>query len=197
MPVIPATRAALVVVAAFACASTAPAAEPAPLASAAPAASAVASAAPAARDTAPAWLSVDEAARTVRLRLETAAKAGAASATINGYRDGGVQIVVPVGWTVQWSWTSTDSAATHSLVVMAEREKLPERGGRPAFTNAMTRMLAAGLRAGQKDETTFVAEEAGWYWMLCGVPGHALAGEWIGLKVDADAKTASVVVKKG
>jgi hypothetical protein len=185
MPVIPATRAVLAA-AAIACASAAPAAETPP----------VASAASAARDTAPAWLGVDEAARTVRLRLETAARPGAASATINGYRDGGVQIVVPVGWTVQWSWTSTDSAATHSLVVMAEREKLPERGGRPALTNAMTRMVAAGLRAGQKDETTFVAEEAGWYWMLCGVPGHALAGEYVGLKVDADAKTASVVERK-
>jgi hypothetical protein len=31
---------------------------------------------------------------------------------------------------------------------------------------------------------------------MCGVPGHALAGEWIELRVDAEATTARVEVKK-
>jgi Sulfocyanin (SoxE). len=44
----------------------------------------------------------------------------------------------------------------------------------------MTRMVTAGLPAGQGDRTTFTAEEAGWYWLLCGVPGHAIAGEYLG-----------------
>jgi hypothetical protein len=67
-----------------------------------------------------------------------------------------------------------------SLVLMAEREKLPLQGDRPALQNAMTRMVTAGLKAGQTDVTTFTADEAGWYWLLCGVPGHAISGEWIG-----------------
>ena len=142
------------------------------------------------------WVTVDSAARTVRLALEVTRPAGAPSAAINGYRDGGVQVVVPAGWTVAWDWRSADSTAPHSLVVMAEREKLPTEGGRPAFTNAMTRMLAAGLAAGQTDRTTFEPDQTGWYWLLCGVPGHALAGEWIGLKVDAEAKGAGVNVKQ-
>jgi uncharacterized cupredoxin-like copper-binding protein len=54
----------------------------------------------------------------------------------------------------------------------------------------MTRMVTAGLPAGQRDQSTFTADQAGWYWMLCGVPGHALAGEYIGLRVDPEAKTA-------
>ena len=145
----------------------------------------------AAADSLPAWMTVDSAARTVHLELETAPAAGG-HAVINGRRDGGVQIVVPVNWTVRWRWHSTDSTATHSLVVMAEREKLPERGGRPALSNAMTRMVTAGLRAGQTDETTFLADQPGWYWLLCGVPAHALGGEWIGLRVDPDAHTAGV-----
>ena len=86
-----------------------------------------------------------------------------------------------------------DSTAPHSLVVMAEREKLPLEGGRPAFDNAMTRMVTAGLcRPARSDRTTFTADQAGWYWLLCGVPGHALAGEYIGLRVDPEAKTARV-----
>lgn len=142
-----------------------------------------------------AWISVDSAARTVRLALETAHPAGSPSAAINGHREGGVQVVVPLGWTVSWEWRSADSAASHSLVLMAEREKLPTEGGRPVFTNAMTRMVTAGLAAGQIDRAAFEAEQPGWYWLLCGVPNHALAGEWIGLKVDAEAGTAGMVVK--
>jgi hypothetical protein len=75
---------------------------------------------------------------------------------------------------------------------MAEREKIPTEGGRPVFTNAMTRMLTEGLPAGQPDRTTFEVDQPGWYWLLCGVPGHALEGEWIGLKVDPEAKTAGI-----
>ena len=78
---------------------------------------------------------------------------------------------------------------------MAEREKLPAEGGQPAIDGALSRMVKVGLKSGQKDEATFVAEPGGWYWMLCGVPGHALKGEWIGLRVDPGAGMVSVKVK--
>jgi hypothetical protein len=138
---------------------------------------------------------VDDAAKAVRLALEVRHAAGDTIATINGERQGSVQIVVPLNWTVQWAWVNGDSSAPHSLVVMAEREKLPLEGGRPALDNAWSRAVTTGLKPGQKDNTTFTADQAGWYWMLCGVPGHAIAGEWIGLKVDREATTVSVVRK--
>jgi hypothetical protein len=138
----------------------------------------------------PAWMLVDSATRTVTITLAVTPAPDGGAALINGYRDGEVQIVVPLNWTVQWDWRSADSTKPHSLVVMAEREKLPTEGGRAAFTNAMSRMVTTGLPAGQGDRTTFTADQAGWYWMLCGVPGHALAGEYIGLRVDPEAKTA-------
>jgi hypothetical protein len=141
------------------------------------------------------WVAADSANQTVTLDLAVTPKGDAPSARIAGYREGAAQVVVPLRWTVRWNWHSEDPAAPHSLVVMVEREKLPTEGGRPAFTNAESRDLLAGLPAGQKDQTTFVADQTGWYWMLCGVPGHALAGEWIGLKVDAEAATASVKTK--
>lgn len=140
----------------------------------------------------PEWLVADSAARTVTLNLVVTAPAGAPSALINGYREGGVQVLVPLNWTVRWHWQSSDSTAPHSLVLMQEREKLPLQGDRPALQNAMTRMATAGLTAGQTDVTSFTADQTGWYWLLCGVPGHAIKGEWIGLRVDADAGTASV-----
>jgi hypothetical protein len=144
----------------------------------------------------PSWMTVDSTARVVTLSLEITSPPGAASALIDGYRAGEARIVVPLGWTVNWDWRSADSTAPHSLVVMVQREKIPLEGGRPSFSNAMTRMVTEGLRPGQDDQSTFVAEEAGWYWMLCGVPGHAIKGEWLELRVDPEAKLPSVVIKK-
>jgi hypothetical protein len=142
------------------------------------------------------WLVSDSASRTATVSLEVTKPAGAASGLINGSGNGEVRLVVPLGWTIKWNWRNADSTAPHSLAVMVQREKIPLEGGRPAFTNAMTRMVTAGLPAGQSDQTTFEADESGWYWLLCGVPGHALGGEWIELRVDPEANAASVRRKK-
>ena len=147
-------------------------------------------------ESSPSWLTVDSAARTVTLTLEVTAPPGAASALLNGYRTGEARIIVPLGWTVRWNWRNADSVSPHSLVVMVQREKVPLEGGRAAFSNAMTRMVAPGLPPRATDQTTFVADEAGWYWLLCGVPNHGLKGEWLELRVDPEAKTARVQVKK-
>jgi hypothetical protein len=144
----------------------------------------------------PPWMVVDSVAKEVTLMLEVTAPPGAPSALINGYRAGEARLVVPLGWTVTWDWRSADSAAPHSLLVMLQREKIPLEGGRAAFSNAMTRMVVEGLRAGQRDQSSFVADEAGWYWVLCGVPGHAIKGEWLELRVDAEARLPGVVLKK-
>jgi hypothetical protein len=151
--------------------------------------------APARTTAPPVWLVADTAGRAVTIALQVTPATGDGPALLNGHHNGALQIVVPLGWTVQWDWRSADSTSPHSLVVMAEREKLPLEGGREAFTNAMTRAVTAGLPAGQVDRTTFTADEAGWYWLLCGVPGHAIAGEYLGLRVDPEAKTASVKEK--
>jgi uncharacterized cupredoxin-like copper-binding protein len=164
-----------------------PAPTPAPASPSTPTASA---------DSSPSWLTVDSAARTATLTLEVTAPPNAPSALINGDRAGEARIIVPLGWTVRWNWRNADSTSPHSLVVMVQREKIPLEGGRAAFGNAMTRMVTTGLPPGATDQTTFVADEAGWYWLMCGVPGHALKGEWLELRVDPDATTARVQVKK-
>jgi hypothetical protein len=144
----------------------------------------------------PDWFTVDSAGHSVSLNLEVTKTTDAPSALINGHRAGGIRMTVPVGWTVKWNWRNGDTAP-HSLVIMVQREKLPLEGGRPAFSNAMTRMVTEGLPPGGTDQTTFVADEAGWYWLMCGVPGHALAGEWLELRIDPDAKNARTEARKG
>ncbi len=173
----------------------APASAPAPAKQGERAPAAPVSASAPAPDSFP-WLLVDSTARVATLELEVTAKPGAASALINGYRAGEARIIVPLGWTVKWNWRSADTTAGHSLVVMVQREKTPLEGGRAAFSNARTRMVTEGLSAGQPDQSTFVAEEAGWYWMLCGVPGHAINGEWLELRVDPAAGRPSIVIRK-
>jgi Sulfocyanin (SoxE) domain len=143
----------------------------------------------------PAWLSPVPANQTVELTLRVTPAAEPGSGLLNDHAGGDIQVVVPLGWTVRWTWHNADSTENHSLVVMVEREKLPTEGGRPAFTNAMTRMVTGGLKPGQEDVTTFEVDEAGWFWIMCGVPGHALKGEWIGLRVDPTAKNVAVKSK--
>ena len=142
------------------------------------------------------WLAVDSANQTATVSLAVTTAPGAPSALLNGYRAGEARVIVPRGWTVKWNWQNSDSTSPHSLAVMTQREKIPLEGGRPAFMNAMTRMLTAGLPAGQTDQTTFEADEAGWFWILCGVPEHAIKGEWLELHVDPEATTARVEIKK-
>ena len=187
------TTAALAVALACAGQQQSPSAKPAPAST--PPISTPPPAAPVQRPSSLDWLATDSANKTATLTLETSARPNARSALINGDRNGEARIVVPVGWTVKWSWHNADTASPHSLVVMVQREKLPLEGGRPAFSNAVTRMVTEGLPPGQTDQSTFIADEAGWYWLMCGVPGHALAGEWIELRVDPEAKVPSVKVK--
>lgn len=148
-----------------------------------------------AADSLPAWIAVDSAGKSVTLTLDALPTTPAGGATLNGHHHGDIQLVVPINWTVRWTWVNRDSSQSHSLVVMTEREKLPTEGGRPSLDNAMTRAVTTGLKPGQKDLTSFLTDQAGWYWMLCGVPGHAIRGEWIGLKVDRAATGVSLVSK--
>jgi hypothetical protein len=144
----------------------------------------------------PAWIHPDPAGKSVLLDLTVTRPAGAPSAVISGKHDGSIQVIVPRGWTIKWHWVNQDSTASHSLVVVAEREKLPQQGGQAVFTNAMTRAVLPGLAVGRTDDTSFGAEDDGWFWVICGVPGHAIAGEWISLRVDPAATEVSAK-KKG
>jgi len=141
----------------------------------------------------PPWIHPDTGAKVVTVDL-VAARAPNAPATLSGVSHGDLEVVVPLGWTVKLEWRNDDSVA-HSFVVQQEREKLPERAGEPAFQYAYSRTPVAGMGPGRSDHTQFVVDQAGWFWILCGVPGHAIGGEYISLKIDRDATGVSVVVR--
>jgi sulfocyanin SoxE-like protein len=139
------------------------------------------------------WVRADTGGRSVTIELAAVHTAGAPGPTLNGISNGRVQVVVPLGWTVVLEWQNSDSTATHSFIVQQEREKLPERAGEAAFQYAYSRSPVAGMPFGRTDRTQFVVDQAGWYWILCGVPGHAILGEYLGLKVDATSQGVSIV----
>ncbi len=54
----------------------------------------------------PEWLTVDTAGRTVGLTLQAEAGGPGGIATLNGLHHGLAQLVVPLNWTVKWTWST-------------------------------------------------------------------------------------------
>jgi hypothetical protein len=68
---------------------------------------------------------------------------------------------------------------------------VPNSGGDPAIPRAYTNKVVEGLPQGANDVIRFTAPDSGSYRIICGVPGHALSGMWIWLKIDPAAKEPS------
>lgn len=64
----------------------------------------------------------------------------------------------------------------------------PPKGGRPGAGGAPRSFNRSGT-------FTFVANKVGTYMIICGFPGHAIAGMWDTFVVSSSAKTASITFK--
>jgi len=110
----------------------------------------------------------------------------------NGYQRGAMRVTVPTGWQVVVHFENVNVLA-HSLVVSpAEAAQQPVPSTTPVFPGATTKDLAKGLPKGANQTFTFEASKPGTYELLCGVPGHAVAGMWDTLVVSSTAKSPSV-----
>jgi sulfocyanin len=142
----------------------------------------------------PAWLSFDAAAKTARFKLTAGLTGLNGALNFNGYRDGELTLVVPVGWTVVVSFENHDGMLPHSAQVVAEQTPIPASAlDKAGIDRAYTNKAFEGLAPQAKDNMRFTAAPAGNYLFVCGVPGHALAGMWIRLRVSPDASEPSVV----
>lgn len=116
---------------------------------------------------------------------------GANSAwNFDGYYDGNATVVVPLGWRVEATYQTLDANVPHSAAVVETREEIPNSGSdvRLAFPGASTPSFTSGLSSTHDPVTfRFRADEAGRYWIFCGVPGHARGGMWIWLEVSETA----------
>lgn len=143
-------------------------------------------AAPAAPSTAPAiadsaYVTWDAATKTVTFRLV------AGPFEFNHFTSGGGTLTVPPGSTNVWNFLQNDGTP-HSAEVAAGTGPLPNSGGDPAIPRAYTNKVVEGMAQGETDVIRFTAPDTGSYRIICGVPGHALSGMWIWLKIAPAAK---------
>ena len=141
----------------------------------------------------PAWLSFDPAARTARFQLIAGLTGLNGALNFNGFRDGGLTLVIPVGWNAEISFRNHDGMLPHSAEVISPQSPLPVQPVSPAIPRAFTLKLATGLPPQGTDVMRFTAQPAGEYLIFCGVPGHGAAGMWIRLRVSATAQTPALL----
>lgn len=143
----------------------------------------------------PAWLRFDPAARTVHFELIAGFNGLNGALNFNGFRDGELVLVVPVGWKTEIAFRNHDGMLSHSAEVIAPQTPLPTQPIDPAIPRAVTVKLASGLPPEGTDRMRFIAQPAGEYLIFCGVPGHGIAGMWIRLRVSSTARTPELLTE--
>lgn len=108
----------------------------------------------------------------------------------NGASHGHPVLTVPVGARVQLTLVNR-GAMPHSLQVIPFAPTPPVAAlARPAFPGAETPNPRDGTAPGQSAGAAFTAATPGRYLLICGVPGHALAGMYGILDVAASPSAA-------
>jgi sulfocyanin len=142
------------------------------------------------------FMSYRPAERTVDVRLVAGYDGGNNSLNINGATQGGHTVTVPVGWRIEGVMENRVDLP-HSVVVVPVVARLPESPGDAAFSGAHTAAATDGAGERTRSPFTFVADRAGSYMMVCGVPFHGQAGMWIRLVVSDEAARPEYAVRGG
>lgn len=122
----------------------------------------------------------------------TANKTASGGFAFNGYQRGGMTVTVPVGWQIVVHFENADTT-NHSIAVLGSgghTQVTPP--STPAFAGATSGKFQDGLAKGQQQTFTFEASKPGTYEFVCGVPGHAISGQWDTLVVSATAEAPGV-----
>ena len=111
---------------------------------------------------------------------------GGDTLSFNGSRTGRHSVTVPLGWNVVGQFVNRDPVHAHSAIVIEEAYPLPTVPPPAAFPQAFTRGVEDGLALNARDEITFTASREGAFLIVCGVPGHAEAGQRMQLVVTSE-----------
>lgn len=147
----------------------------------------------------PSWMNIDGDRQTVEMEVVAGFNVNNNNWNYNGYHNGDMTVVVPVGWKVRIAFSSIDGNYPHSLVVIRDEgapDNLPPQAGRDqvAISRAYSRDPLGGIY-NDKDTLRFTVKEAGDYLWFCGVPGHGQGGMWVYFKVDAEAEAPFVIIE--
>jgi len=141
----------------------------------------------------PAWLHFDASTKTARFQLIGGLTGLNGALNFNGFRDGGLTLVVPAGWQTEIDFRNHDGMLPHSAAVIAPQTPLPVQTVAPAIPRAFTLRLTEGLVSEATDTMRFTAQPTGEYLIFCGVPGHGAAGMWIRFSVSATAEAPALL----
>lgn len=140
----------------------------------------------------PGWLISDAAAQRVTFDLIAGYNGVNGALNFNGFADGELTLIVPLGWRVVMPFSNRDGMLPHSAQIIDDVRPIPPGPVESAFQRAYSTKLAQGLAAGQTDVIRFRADRVGKFLIFCGVPGHGIAGQWIRMDVVKDAEPALV-----
>ena len=143
------------------------------------------------------WLVTNVPTKSVQFQLIAGFSGLNGALNFNGFGDGGLTFTVPAGWHVVIHFNNHDGMLAHSAIVIADSVVPIVGATSPAFSQAVTLRVQEGLSATERDDMKFVADKAGSYLLICGVPGHAAAGMWIRFKVEAGADRPSLTATPG
>jgi hypothetical protein len=105
--------------------------------------------------------------------------------SFNAASHGGETFVVPLGWTVEIRLRNGD-AAPHSARVVSAMDTVPLTLPAAYFRGAESTNPEVGLAYGRSQVFRFTADRVGSYLIACAVPGHAAAGMYVRLMVQAN-----------
>ncbi|HKY60690.1 MAG TPA: sulfocyanin-like copper-binding protein [Gemmatimonadota bacterium] len=137
----------------------------------------------------PAWMTMDETARTVSMDIRAGDTEANNRWNFNGLYAGEGAIVVPQGYSVTINFTNADPNQPHSLGIDEAMDSYPAvfESPEPVFAGAITPDAATTGTAPNGSATiSFTADTAGEYAMVCYIAGHAVAGMVLPFEVSAD-----------
>jgi uncharacterized cupredoxin-like copper-binding protein len=137
------------------------------------------------------YVSSNASTKTATLTVDASQGTAGGGLNFNGAVKGAKSFTVPAGWNVVLNFKNMGALAHSAAVVKGSTPPLNVTAKNLAFPGAETKMVMQGLAMNAADSVKFKASAAGSYLIVCGVPGHALGGQYLGLKVVAGAKAAS------
>ena len=137
------------------------------------------------------YVSSNAATKTATLIVNASEGTVNGGLNFNGVVKAAKSFTVPAGWNVVLKFKNLGAMGHSAAVVKGTAPALSVTPKDVAFAGAATSKLNEGLGTNQGQSVKFKAGKAGSYLIVCGAPGHGLAGQYLGLKVVAGAKTAS------
>ena len=140
---------------------------------------------------APSYISSDAKTKTATLVINAGMGTVNSGLNFNGAFKNSASITIPVGWKVIMQFKNVGmmphSAGVYKGTTPPNNVAIKD----VAFAGAYTPKLLEGYPMNGVATVKFVAKTAGVYNIVCGVPGHNLGGQYIGLNISSSAKVAS------